>query len=197
VTAYVAFSALAADWARSLGVQLSWLRRQLIMALQEGRLEPSPEAPAGLALRDSFTLRLKEVSWSEFADLAEGRVSDIAPQLKVEGRPVDLVDVGEVAHKATLLISDDLVQRMGTENPSLVPAHVWYEWHMPPALFLRAKPDAPPEDADVSAFVGTHPGMTQGVLWDECKRRWPGLTTRQFARILKQHTFKRGRPRGK
>jgi hypothetical protein len=215
-TEFHPFGELAADWARELGVEPAWLRRQLIMALQEGRLEPSPEAPAALALRDSFTLRLKKVSWSEFSDLAEARVPDIAPQLTAAGGPFDLVDVGEIAHEATLLISGDLVQRMGTELPKLVPPHVWYDAHWPPGLTAAElgisprpspaagpagaeKRDAPPEDAEVRVYVtrlrAAHADMIQEDLWIECRRRWPGLRVRRWREILKQlPPFKLGRP---
>jgi hypothetical protein len=206
---FLPFSELAEEWAAELGVPTAWLRRELTLALQDGLLEPSPEAPPALALRDNLALRLKKVSWSDFSVVAEARVPDIAPQLKAEGKQFDLVDVGEIAHEATLMISRDLVQRMGTENPKLVPAHVWYDEHWPElATWCRPssaagpadaeKRDAPPEDAEVHEFLNAHPEWTQTAARIECRKRWPGLRERpQWRRICEQRTWKLGRPPGK
>jgi hypothetical protein len=210
-TEFLPFGELAEEWAAELGVPTAWLRRELILALQDGLLEPYPEDSPAFALRDNLTLRLRPVSWADFGNVAEARAPDIAPQLG--GKQFDLVDVGEIAHEATLLISGDLVQRMGTENPKLVPTHVWYDEHWPElATWCRPSPaagpadaekrDAPPEDAEVRRYVtalrAAHPGMTQEPLWIECRRQWPRLTVQRWRRILKQlPPFKLGRPPGK
>jgi hypothetical protein len=188
----------------------------MIIVLQDGLLEPSPEDPPAFALRDNLTLRLKTVSWADFSNVAEARAPDIAPQLTAEGKQFDLVDVGEIALEATLLISGALVQRMGTEIPKLVPSQVWYDAHFEPTFADLGiwwplsvagpaeveKPDAPHEDAEVcdhvTALRAAHPEMTQEALWVECRRRWPGLTVRRWREILQQlPPFKRGRPPGK
>jgi hypothetical protein len=210
--AFLPFGELAKNWAAELGVEPAWLRRELILALQDGLLAPYLEDPPAFALRDNFTLRLKKVSWSDFSNVAEARASDVAPQLTAEGKQFDLVDVGELAFEATLLISGDLVQRMGTELPKLVPPHVWYDEHWPPSLTAAelgiwprsspvggpadaAKPDdAPPEDAEVRAYVTAHPEITQKALCLECRRRWPGLRYKQWRAAIKPLPFKRGRP---
>jgi hypothetical protein len=205
-TEFHPFGDLAVEWAAELGVEPAWLRRQLIMALQDGLLEPYPEDPPPFALRDNLTLKLKTIAWSDFSDVAEARAPDIARQLKVEGRPFDLVDIGEIVHEATLMISDDLIQRMA-QNPDLAPPHVWYEWSMPPALTLRERPSPPagpekpdpvPDDAEVHTFLDAHPEWKQKAARSECRKRWPGLRERpQWRRICEQRMWKLGRPPGK
>jgi hypothetical protein len=147
VTAYCSFGPLAAAWAVELGVDCEELRLQFISALQEPQLRPLWLPPA-LALQqfsDDGTLRLEAVLAADFLDVAVTCKDEIEPQLQAAGMPFDIVDIGEAALGARLLLGRQPVVRLAGRWAFPVPS-----WWSKTTLIAR-----------VAAFLTDHPGLPE------------------------------------
>jgi hypothetical protein len=183
VTAYCSFGPLAAAWACELAADLEELRCQLILALQEPLLEPLWLPPA-LALQwfnDDGTLRLEGVLAAHFIDVAVTCKDEVEPQLRAAGRPFDIVDIGEAALGARLLLGRapvvSLAERWGFGVPS---------WWSKTTLIAR-----------VVAFLTDHPGLPDAEARKAAEKQEGPISAPQWRKARRLAPAEAKLPRGR